>query len=58
LEAAKEAVEAGRRLVRQLLDVTRAEETRAEYVDINDFLSYSTSSFRAWSPGVALEFAV
>jgi signal transduction histidine kinase len=38
-EAAKQGVESGRRLVRQLLDVARAEETKAQYVDLNDFLS-------------------
>ncbi|MEO8182921.1 MAG: ATP-binding protein [Deltaproteobacteria bacterium] len=41
LEAAKAAVETGRRLVRQLFDVARAEETKAEYVDVNDFLAGS-----------------
>jgi signal transduction histidine kinase len=59
LETAKEAVEAGRRLVRQLLDVARAEETRAEYVDINDFLTDSSKLLSSMvSRGVALEFAV
>jgi len=42
LEAASEAVETGRRFVRQLLDVARAEETRTEHVDINRFLAEST----------------
>jgi two-component system cell cycle sensor histidine kinase/response regulator CckA len=38
LGAATEGVDLGRRLVRQLLDLARAEETQAQYVDINDFL--------------------
>jgi two-component system, cell cycle sensor histidine kinase and response regulator CckA len=41
LEAARDGLKTGRRLVRQLLDVARAEETKAQYVDINDFLSQS-----------------
>jgi two-component system cell cycle sensor histidine kinase/response regulator CckA len=41
LNAAKEAVETGRRLVQQLLDLARAKETRAEYVDIKDFLDHN-----------------
>ncbi len=39
LEAAQEGLETGGRLVRQLLDVARAQKTEAEHVDINDFLS-------------------
>lgn len=42
LDAAKDALETGRRLVRQLLEVARAEETRSEFVDVNAFLSKST----------------
>lgn len=45
LDLAREGLETGRRLVRQLLDVARAEETKAEYVDINDFLARSTKFF-------------
>ena len=41
LEGARQGVETGRRLVRQLLDVARAEETKAQYVDIDDYLSQS-----------------
>jgi signal transduction histidine kinase len=42
LELARDGLEAGRRMIRQLLDVARAEETKAEYVDINDFLTRSS----------------
>jgi signal transduction histidine kinase len=42
LDLARDGLEMGQRLVRQLLDVARAEETKAEYVDINDFLSRNT----------------
>jgi signal transduction histidine kinase len=45
LDLARDGLETGRRLVRQLLDVARAEETKAEYVDINDFLARSTKFF-------------
>ena len=59
LELAKEGLEAGRRLVRQLLDVARAEETKAEYVDINDFLSRSTKLLSSMvSREVVLEVVV
>lgn len=39
LELAREGVDTGQRLVRQLMDVARAEETKPELVDVNDFLS-------------------
>ena len=42
LDLAREGLETGRRLVRQLLDVARAEQTKVEYVDVHDFLSQST----------------
>jgi signal transduction histidine kinase len=41
LMLAREGLETGRRLVRQLLDVARAEETKAEYIDVNEFLAQS-----------------
>lgn len=41
LAAASEGLEAGRRLVNQLLDVARAKERVAEYVDVNAFLAQS-----------------
>ena len=41
LAAASEGLEAGRRLVSQLLDVARAKERVAEYVDVNAFLAQS-----------------
>jgi signal transduction histidine kinase len=41
LAAASEGLEAGRRLVDQLLDVARAKERVAEYVDVNAFLAQS-----------------
>lgn len=41
LAAAFDGIEAGRRLVNQLLDVARAKERVAEYVDINAFLAQS-----------------
>jgi signal transduction histidine kinase len=58
LETARQGVETGRRLVRQLLDVARAEETKAQYIDINDFLPRSTkllSSMVARGMGLELE---
>src|SRR5207244_2500913 len=56
LDLAREGLETGRRMVRQLLDVARAEETKAEYVDINEFLSRSTKFFSSMvSRDVALE---
>jgi signal transduction histidine kinase len=56
LDLAREGLEMGRRLVRQLLDVARAEETKAEYVDINDFLAQSTKFLSSMaSREVALE---
>jgi signal transduction histidine kinase len=59
LEAAQDALETGRRLVRQLLDVARAEATKAEYVDINEFLSNSTKLLSSMlSRGTALRVAV
>ncbi len=42
LESAEEGIEAGRRLVRQLLDVARAKEAEPELLDLNEFLSHST----------------
>jgi signal transduction histidine kinase len=39
LGLARDAIAEGRRVVRQLLDLARSEETKAEYVDIHDFLS-------------------
>lgn len=42
LDLAREGLETGRRLVRQLLDVARAEQTKVEYVDVEEFLSQST----------------
>jgi signal transduction histidine kinase len=50
LELARDGLETGRRLVRQLLDVARAEETKPEYVDINDFLSRSTKFLSGMVP--------
>jgi signal transduction histidine kinase len=50
LDAAREALEAGRRLVRQLLEVARAEETKAQYVDINDFLKDSAKLLSSMVP--------
>jgi two-component system cell cycle sensor histidine kinase/response regulator CckA len=41
LAAASEGLEAGRRLVSQLLDVARAKEPIAEYIDVNNFLAQS-----------------
>jgi len=56
LDLAREGLETGRRMVRQLLDVARAEETKAEYVDINEFLSRSTKFLSSMvSREVALE---
>jgi signal transduction histidine kinase len=55
-ELAREGLETGRRLVRQLLDVARAEETKAEYVDINEFLPRSAKLLSTMvSREVALE---
>ena len=55
-ELAREGLETGRRLVRQLLDVARAEETKAEYVDVNEFLSRSAKLLSSMvSREVALE---
>jgi signal transduction histidine kinase len=42
LAAAVDGVETGRRLVSQLLDVARAKERAAEYVDVHDFLAQTT----------------
>ncbi|HEX2872939.1 MAG TPA: ATP-binding protein [Polyangiaceae bacterium] len=42
LAFAREALDTGQRLVRQLLDVARAEQTKVEYVDVHAFLSQST----------------
>lgn len=50
LDAAREGLETGRRLVRQLLEVARAEETKAQYVDINDFLTNSTKLLSSMVP--------
>jgi signal transduction histidine kinase len=57
--AAKDAIEAGRRLVRQLLDVARAEETQAQHIDVNDFLSHGKKLLSSMvSRGIALEIVV
>jgi signal transduction histidine kinase len=59
LEYARDALETGRRLVRQLLDVARAEPTKAQYVDINEFLSRSTKLLSSMlSTGTSLKVAV
>lgn len=42
LRTAREGVQAGRHFVRQLLDVARSQQTKSEYIDINQFLSDST----------------
>lgn len=42
LAFAREGLDTGRRMVRQLLDVARAEQTKVEYVDVHAFLSQST----------------
>jgi signal transduction histidine kinase len=59
LQVAKSGLETGRRLVRQLLDVARAEETKAQRVDLNEFLSGSTKLLASMvSKGMALEVEV
>jgi signal transduction histidine kinase len=59
LELARQGLEAGRRMTRQLLDVARAEETKAEYVDINDFLTQSSKLLSSIvSHDMALEIVV
>jgi signal transduction histidine kinase len=59
LEGARQGVETGQRLVRQLLDVARAEEGQAQYVDLADFLPRSTELFSSLiSKKVALDVAV
>jgi signal transduction histidine kinase len=59
LMAAKEGLDTGRRLVRQVLDAARAEETKAEFVDVAAFLSHSTKFLSSMiSPEVTLEFDV
>ena len=50
LDFARDGLETGQRLVRQLFDVARAEETKAEYVDINDFLSQSSKLLSTMVP--------
>jgi signal transduction histidine kinase len=56
LAAAKEGLEVGRRLVRQLLDVARAEVTKAQHVDVNDFLSRGRKLLSSMvSSGIRLE---
>jgi signal transduction histidine kinase len=56
LQSAKEGLETGRRLVRQVLDAARAEETKAEFVDVAAFLSDSTKFLCSMiSPEVTLE---
>jgi signal transduction histidine kinase len=59
LEGARQGVETGRRLTHQLLDVARAEDTKAEHVDLADFLPRSTKLFSSMVPKqVALDVAV
>jgi signal transduction histidine kinase len=59
LEGARQGVETGRRLTRQLLDLARAEESKAEHVDLADFLPRSTKLFSSMIPNqVALDVAV
>jgi signal transduction histidine kinase len=59
LEYARDALETGSRLVRQLLDVARAEATKAEYVDVSEFLSRSTKLLSSMlSTGTTLRVAV
>lgn len=59
LQAAKEGLETGRRLVRQVLDAARAEETKAEFIDIGEFLAHSTKFLSSMiSPDVSLEIDV
>jgi signal transduction histidine kinase len=59
LEYARDALETGRRLVRQLLDVARAEATKAEYVDVGEFLSRSAKLLSSMlSTGTRLRIAV
>jgi signal transduction histidine kinase len=59
LHAAKEGLDTGRRLVRQVLDAARAEETKAEFVDVAAFLSHSTKFLASMiSPEVTLEIDV
>jgi signal transduction histidine kinase len=59
LALAREALEAGRQLVRQLLDVARAEETQAECVDIHAFLADSKKLLAGMvSSKAALEISV
>ncbi len=41
LQAAQQGLDAGRRLVHQMLDVARAQETEVERVDVNSFFSDS-----------------
>jgi signal transduction histidine kinase len=56
---ARQGVETGRRLTHQLLDVARAEDTKAEHVDLADFLPRSTKLFSSMVPKqVALDVAV
>jgi signal transduction histidine kinase len=59
LEYARDALETGRRLVQQLLDVARAEATKAEYVDVSEFLSRSTKLLSSMlATGTKLRVAV
>jgi signal transduction histidine kinase len=59
LLAAKEGLDTGRRLVRQVLDAARAEETKAEFVDVAAFLAHSTKFLSSMiSPDVTLEIDV
>jgi signal transduction histidine kinase len=59
LDGARQGVETGERLARQLLDVARAEETKAQHVDLADFLPRSRKLFSSMVPHeVALDVAV
>jgi signal transduction histidine kinase len=59
LDGARQGLETGRRLTRQLLDVARAEEVKPEHVDLADYLPRSTKLFTSMVPNrVALDVAV
>jgi two-component system, cell cycle sensor histidine kinase and response regulator CckA len=59
LEGARQGVETGRRLIRQLLDVARTDEIRAQHVDLAEFLPRSTKLFSSLiSNQVALDVTV
>jgi signal transduction histidine kinase len=59
LERARAGLEAGRRLVRQLLDLARSEQTKPQLVDIKEFLSQSGKLLSSMvSRDIRLEIAV